>query len=71
MQKLARTKQFVTPADGHYHFFRLASPNGADQTSRCTSNKKLGIRGCGLEKSHSNVIQFGGFGDFSMESTQL
>ena len=70
MQKLARTKQFVTPADGHTHFFRLASPSGATQEKACVSNKKLKIKGCGVVKSHSNVIESGGFTDFSMEGNQ-
>ena len=66
--KLARTQEYTQPADGHYHFFRLASPSGATQEKACISNKKLKIKGCGLVKLHSNVIELaGGFSDFSME----
>ena len=70
--RLARTREYTQPADGHTHFFRLASPSGdgATQEKACTSNKKLGIRGCGLVKLHSNVIESGGFTDFSMEGNQ-
>ena len=51
-----RSQAAAPPADGHRHFFELASPNGATQTSRCTDHRAEGIKGCGKEKTFSNVI---------------
>lgn len=62
-------KEFIRD-DNHWHFFRLKQPDGPTQAAACVSNRRLGIKGCGLEKLHYNAMEQADFVDWSMQSPE-
>ena len=55
---------------GHWHFFRLSTPNGATQTATCISSRANGITGCGIERVQHNSMPQSDFRDWSMQSAE-